>query len=110
MLHSGTLIYAECHYGFPKDEKMARRYYSMVVRATIDECAAINKEAAATWLREHPASKQASKQQLDSALEHELGPTAYIVAEPEPLQNWVPSCYPVACKCARKSHRGFVTD
>jgi hypothetical protein len=56
LLHSGTLIYAECHYGFPKDEKMARRYYSMVVRATIDECAAINKEAAATWLREHPAA------------------------------------------------------
>ena len=50
------LAYAEGLYGFPKDEKIARRYYSMVARATIEDCSAINKEAAATWLREHPAA------------------------------------------------------
>ena len=50
------LAYAEGLYGFPKDEKTARRYYSMVARATIEDCSAINKEAAATWLREHPVA------------------------------------------------------
>ena len=50
------LAYAEGLYGFPKDEKIARRYYSMVARATIEDCSAINKEAAATWLREHPVA------------------------------------------------------
>jgi TPR repeat protein len=39
--------------GFPKDEKMARRYYSMVASASIDDYTAA-KEKAATWLREHP--------------------------------------------------------
>jgi len=41
--------------GFPKDEKMARRYYSMVASASIDDYTAA-KEKAATWLREHPAA------------------------------------------------------
>jgi hypothetical protein len=34
---------------------MARRYYSMVASATIDDYTAA-KEKAATWLREHPAA------------------------------------------------------
>jgi TPR repeat protein len=50
------LAYAEGHYGFPKDEKMARRYYSMVASAAIDDCTDEGKEKAATWLREHPAA------------------------------------------------------
>ena len=50
------LAYAEGHWGFPKDEKMARRYYSMVANATIDDCTAACVEEAATWLREHPAA------------------------------------------------------
>ena len=41
--------------GFPKDEKMARRYYSMVASASIEDCGDAAKEKAATWLREHPA-------------------------------------------------------
>ena len=45
--------YAKGRWGFPKDEKMARRYYSMVASATIDDYTAA-KEKAATWLREHP--------------------------------------------------------
>ena len=48
--------YAEGVWGLPKDEKMARRYYSMVASATIDDCTGANKEKAATWLREHPAA------------------------------------------------------
>ena len=42
--------------GFPKDEKMARRYYSMVASASIDDCSDFAKGGAATWLREHPAA------------------------------------------------------
>ena len=48
--------YAKGCLGFPKDEKMARRYYSMVASASIENCADANKEEAATWLREHPAA------------------------------------------------------
>ena len=48
--------YAEGRHGFPKDEKMARRYYSMVASASIENCSVANKEKAATWLREHPAA------------------------------------------------------
>jgi TPR repeat protein len=50
------LAYAKGDWGFPKDEKMARRYYSMVASAKNDDCTAANKEEAATWLREHPAA------------------------------------------------------
>jgi len=35
---------------------MARRYYSMVASAAIDDCSDAAKEEAATWLREHPAA------------------------------------------------------
>jgi TPR repeat protein len=48
--------YAEGILGFPKDEKMARRYYSMVASAAIEDCSDAAKEKAATWLREHPAA------------------------------------------------------
>ena len=48
--------YAKGRWGFPKDEKMARRYYSMVSIAAIDDCTDGGKEEAATWLREHPAA------------------------------------------------------
>jgi TPR repeat protein len=48
--------YADGLRGFPKDEKMARRYYSMVASAAIDDCTAAATEKAATWLREHPAA------------------------------------------------------
>ena len=47
--------YAEGLWGFPKDEKMARRYYSMVASASIENCADAGVEEAATWLRAHPA-------------------------------------------------------
>ena len=50
------LAYAGGDWGFPKDETMARRYYSMVASATIADCADADKERAATWLREHPAA------------------------------------------------------
>ena len=50
------LAYAKGCLGFPKDEKMARRYYSMVASASIENCADADKEKAATWLREHPAA------------------------------------------------------
>ena len=40
-------------HGFPYDENMARRYYSMVASASIDDCLPVSKEEAATWLREH---------------------------------------------------------
>ena len=49
------LSYAEGLWGFPKDEKMARRYYSMM-SAAIEDCTDDAKEDAATWLREHPAA------------------------------------------------------
>jgi TPR repeat protein len=48
--------YADGRWGFPKDEKMARRYYSMVASASLDDLADDAKEKAATWLREHPAA------------------------------------------------------
>jgi hypothetical protein len=48
--------YAKGLSGFPKNEKMARRYYSMVASAAIDDCSDEGKEEAATWLREHPAA------------------------------------------------------
>jgi len=47
--------YASGLWGFPKDEKMARRYYSMVASASLDDCTPAT-EKAATWLREHPAA------------------------------------------------------
>jgi TPR repeat protein len=50
------LVYAKGLAGFPKDESMARRYYSMVASASIDDLNDANKEKAATWLREHPAA------------------------------------------------------
>ena len=50
------LSYAEGLWGFPEDEKMARRYYSMVASASIDDCFDDGIEEAATWLREHPAA------------------------------------------------------
>jgi TPR repeat protein len=49
------LAYAHGLWGFPEDETMARRYYSMVASASIEDCTAANKEEAATWLRAHPA-------------------------------------------------------
>jgi TPR repeat protein len=48
--------YAKGLWGFPKNEKMARRFYSMVASAAIDDCSDEGKEEAATWLREHPAA------------------------------------------------------
>ena len=48
--------YADGIWGCPKDEKMARRYYSIVASASIDDCSVAGKEEAATWLREHPAA------------------------------------------------------
>ena len=50
------LAYADGLWGFPKDEKMARRYFSMVASAAIKDCSDASKEKAATWLREHPAA------------------------------------------------------
>ena len=47
--------YADGIWGFPKNEKMARRYYSMVASASIDDYPTAT-EKAATWLREHPAA------------------------------------------------------
>ena len=41
--------------GFPKDIKMARRYYSMVATASVKNIAGEEIEEAAAWLREHPA-------------------------------------------------------
>ena len=48
--------YADGLAGFPEDEKMARRYYSMVASAAVDDCSAATTEKAATWLREHPSA------------------------------------------------------
>ena len=50
------LAYAGGDWGFPKDDKMARRYYSMMASASILDCTDASKEEAATWLREHPAA------------------------------------------------------
>ena len=49
------LAYTNALAGFPEDEKMARRYYSMVASASLDDCSDDKKEKAATWLRAHPA-------------------------------------------------------
>jgi len=48
--------YADGIWGFPMDETMARRYYSMVASAAIDDLTDGGKEEAATWLREHQAA------------------------------------------------------
>jgi TPR repeat protein len=48
--------YADGLCGFPMDKKMARRYYSMVASASIDDLTGDAKEKTATWLREHPAA------------------------------------------------------
>jgi TPR repeat protein len=48
--------YADGLAGFPKDETMARRYYSMVASASIKDCTDATIVEAATWLREHPAA------------------------------------------------------
>jgi len=48
--------YAKRLWGFPKDEKMARRYYSMVASAPIDDLTDDAKEETATWLRAHQAA------------------------------------------------------
>jgi len=48
--------YADGICGYPKDEKMARRYYSMMASAAIDDCSNDAKEKAATWLRAHAAA------------------------------------------------------
>ena len=50
------LVYADGFWGFPEDEKMARRYYSMVASAAIDDCSDASQEEAATWLHDHPAA------------------------------------------------------
>eukprot|EP00900_Chrysochromulina_parva_P002109 jgi/Chrpa1/1189/Chrysochromulina_OHIO_Genome00005548-RA len=53
------IVYADGLCGFPEDEKMARRYYSMVASASIEDCTdggKEEKEVAATWLRAHPAA------------------------------------------------------
>jgi TPR repeat protein len=47
--------YADGIWGFPKDETMARRYFSRVASAAIDDCPTAT-EGAATWLREHQAA------------------------------------------------------
>lgn len=47
--------FADGSWGFPKDEQMARRYYSKVVDAAIDDGLPDALETAAKWLREHPA-------------------------------------------------------
>jgi hypothetical protein len=49
-------VYADGNWGFPKDETMARRYYSMVASASLEDCTGNAKEEAATWLREHQAA------------------------------------------------------
>ena len=54
--HNLGLAYAAGVWDFPKDEKMARRYYSMVASASIENCTDVGIENAATWLREHPAA------------------------------------------------------
>ena len=50
------VAYAHGILGFPKNEKMARRFYSMVASASIEESPNDAKEDAATWLREHAAA------------------------------------------------------
>jgi TPR repeat protein len=48
--------YADGMWGFPKDETMARRYFSMMASASLDDLTDDAKEEAATWLRAHPAA------------------------------------------------------
>jgi TPR repeat protein len=48
--------YANGFAGFPKDEPMARRYYSMMASASLDDLTGNAKEDAATWLRAHQAA------------------------------------------------------
>ena len=50
------IAYAKGIWGFPEDEKMARRYYSMVASAAIDDLTDAYIEEVAKWLREHPAA------------------------------------------------------
>ena len=50
------MAYADGIWGFPEDETMARRYYSMVASAAFDDLTDNAKEEASTWLREHPTS------------------------------------------------------
>jgi TPR repeat protein len=50
------VAFADGDLGFPKDETMARRYFSMVASAAIDDCTDDAKEDSATWLREHQAA------------------------------------------------------
>ena len=47
--------YANGSNGFPKDLKMARRYYSMVATASVDDMSPDTIAKAAAWVREHPA-------------------------------------------------------
>ena len=47
--------YAHGLWGFPKDETMARRFYSRVASASLDDLTGDDKEVAATWLRAHTA-------------------------------------------------------
>ena len=72
------LSYAEGIWGFPTDEKMARRYYSMMASATINDCNVktlpVQQRVADKWLREHralsdPGSPFASPTGSDDALE-----------------------------------------
>ena len=49
-------VYADGDWGIPKDEMMARRYYSMVASASIEDLTGNAKEDAATWLRAHQAA------------------------------------------------------
>ena len=54
--HLLGLAYAEGLWGCPEDETMARRYFSMMASAAIDDSADPFVEEAATWLREHLAA------------------------------------------------------
>ena len=49
-------VYADGNWGFPKDETMARRFYSRVASASLDDLTGDDKEVAATWLRAHTAA------------------------------------------------------
>jgi len=49
------LRYADGAFGFPKDLKLARRYYSMVATASEEDLAPDDVAKAAAWVRDHPA-------------------------------------------------------
>jgi len=49
------LHYADGINGFPKDLKLARRYYSMVATASEEDLAPDDVAKAAAWVRDHPA-------------------------------------------------------